>query len=105
MSFTPRLPQLDPAAKSPRGRGYIPGAEENPYIPHMRSRSVDKASTPRMARTHPITGAEVEASEHQVSNSVRTTPRPGEVTPPAPLVPTPTQAPTLHAAKRARHYY
>ncbi|KAL1527505.1 hypothetical protein AB1Y20_008961 [Prymnesium parvum] len=48
---SPRLPHLvptDPAARSPR-RGYIPGAEDNPYIPHMRSR-VAKPPLPRSAR-------------------------------------------------------
>eukprot|EP00966_Prymnesium_polylepis_P297754 6879588-Prymnesium_polylepis.1 len=74
MTTTPRLPQLDPAsAKSPR-RGYIPGAEDNPYIPHMRTR-VGKAPTPRTARLHAATAPA--AAPSQGSQSARATVRHG----------------------------
>ena len=72
MTSTPRLPRLDPAsARSPR-RGYIPTAEENPYIPHMRTR-VGKAATPRPTRTMAATAPAVAVG----SQSARVAPRRG----------------------------
>jgi len=71
---TPRLPQLDPAANRTPRRGYIPGAEENPYIPHMRTR-VGKAATPRATRMNATAPAVVQ----QGSQSARSGPTDAEL--------------------------
>ena len=78
MASTPRLPKLDPAAaRSPR-RGYIPTAEENPYIPHMRTR-VGKAATPRPARALAATAPAAASGSQSARAALRRGPTDAEL--------------------------